>query len=52
MNAEQGLEVADEAVFVKAGRRLTPVELAILRGAWQRQTYDQIAEANNSLPAI
>lgn len=47
MNVEQGLEVADEAVFVKAGRRLTPVELAILRGAWQRQTYDQIAEAHN-----
>lgn len=47
MNVEQGLEVADEAVFVKAGRRLTPVERSILQGAWQRQTYDQIAEAHN-----
>jgi WD40 repeat protein len=45
MEFETALEVADEAVFLKVGRRLTPVEVAILRGSWQRQTYDQIAEA-------
>ncbi len=44
MEFEAVLEVADEGVFLKAGRRLTPVEVAILRGSWQRQTYDQIAD--------
>lgn len=44
MNCEEALEVADEAVFVKVGRRLSKVELAILRGSWEDQTYEQIAD--------
>jgi WD40 repeat protein len=44
MEFEAVLEVADESVFLKAGRRLAPVEVAILRGSWQRKTYDQVAD--------
>ena len=47
MNFKEGLDVADEAVFVKVGRRLSDVEIAILKGSWQRQTYEEIAEATN-----
>lgn len=43
MNFEDALNVADEALFQSIGRRLSPVETAILRGSWQRQTYEQIA---------
>ncbi|MBD0263474.1 MAG: hypothetical protein ICV78_12345 [Tolypothrix sp. Co-bin9] len=45
MNFEEVLEVADEAVFVKVGRRLSQVEIAILKGSWEHQTYEQIASA-------
>ena len=44
MNFEEGLEVADEAVFAKVGRRLSEVEIAILKGSWQGQTYEKIAD--------
>ncbi|HAX87083.1 MAG TPA: hypothetical protein DCY91_12690 [Cyanobacteria bacterium UBA11370] len=43
MNIEQGLEVADEELFVKIGRRLNEVEVAILKGSWEKQTYEKIA---------
>lgn len=45
MNFEQGLELANEAIFSKIGRRLTEVEIAILKGSWQKQTYEEIANA-------
>jgi GTPase SAR1 family protein len=44
MNFEQGLQIADEAVFQRTGRRLSPVEIMVLQGCWQEQTYDQIAD--------
>ncbi|MCC5602129.1 NB-ARC domain-containing protein [Nostoc favosum] len=44
MNFEQGLEVADEAVFTKAGTRLNHAEIAILQGSWQNRTYEEIAK--------
>ncbi len=44
MDFEQALEVANAAVSTKVGRHLGDVETAILRGAWQDQTYEQIAE--------
>jgi WD40 repeat protein len=44
MNIEEGLNIADRAVFAHAGRRLSAVEIAILKGAWERQTYEQIAD--------
>jgi WD40 repeat protein len=43
MEFEVALDVANDALFDSAGRRLTLVETAILRGAWQRQTYEHIA---------
>lgn len=46
MNLEQVLEIASAAVFNHAGRQLSDVETAILTGAWQGQTYGQIAEAS------
>jgi hypothetical protein len=43
---EKAFNGADEAVFVKAGRRLSDVEVAILRGAWQGDTYPAIAQTS------
>ncbi|MDX2097631.1 MAG: NB-ARC domain-containing protein [Leptolyngbyaceae cyanobacterium bins.59] len=47
IEVEQGLEIADEIVFVKTGRRLSSVEIAVLQGAWLSQTYEQIADSTN-----
>lgn len=47
MEFEIALNIADEAVFLNSGRRLTPVEIAILKGSWQRQTYEKIAAETN-----
>jgi WD40 repeat protein len=46
MNVEQAIEVANTVVFAQVGRHLSDVETTILRGAWQGQTYEQIAEAS------
>jgi AAA-like domain len=46
MEFKQALEVANHAVLAEFGRHLTDVETAILLGAWQNQTYEQIAEAS------
>ncbi|AFZ28396.1 WD40 repeat-containing protein (plasmid) [Cylindrospermum stagnale PCC 7417] len=43
MNFQEALAVADEAVFVKAGKRLNNVEIAILKGSWEHHTYEEIA---------
>lgn len=45
MDIEQDLKIADEVVFLHSGRRLSAVEMLVLRGCWQDDTYDQIAEA-------
>jgi hypothetical protein len=44
MNFEQAMEVANTAVFAHIARPLSQVETAILTGAWQSQTYEQIAK--------
>jgi WD40 repeat protein len=44
MDFEQALETANSAVLAQVGRHLSDVEITILRGAWQNQTYEQIAE--------
>ncbi len=44
MNWEQALKLVNEKVFAQINRRLGNVESAILRGAWQGQTYKQIAD--------
>lgn len=46
MDFEQALEVANTAMFAIFGRHLTDVETAILIGAWQSKTYEQIASAS------
>ena len=46
MEFEQALEVTDAVVFAQVCRHLSDVEIAILRGTWQKQTYEQIAEAS------
>lgn len=46
MNFEQALNVANTAMFALFGRYLTDVETAILLGAWQSQTYEQIADVS------
>ncbi len=46
MDLEDALHVANSVVFAKAGRRLNEVEAAILLGALQKQTYEQIAEVS------
>lgn len=46
MNFEQALDVANTAMFALFGRYLTDVETAILLGAWQSQTYEQIADVS------
>jgi hypothetical protein len=45
MNVEEALRVADAAVVAKTKEHLTDIQRFILRGAWQSQTYDEIAEA-------
>ncbi|MUG92856.1 hypothetical protein F7734_10500 [Scytonema sp. UIC 10036] len=53
MNFEEALEVADEAAFVNVGRRLSQVEIAILKGSWENLTYEQIAsEARYSVAYV
>jgi WD40 repeat protein len=46
MNFEQALEIANTIVSAKFGRHLSDVETAILKGSWQGQTYEQIAEVS------
>ncbi|ACK69682.1 WD-40 repeat protein [Gloeothece citriformis PCC 7424] len=47
MNFENGLELANEAVLNRLGRQLSLVEEAILKGSWEGQTYEEIAQATN-----
>ncbi len=44
------LKLADNAVFTKTGRHLKNIEVAVLRGAWLSQRYDEIAEATSYTP--
>jgi len=43
---DQAVEVANQAVTVAHGRSLTDVEILVLQGAWERDSYDQIAARN------
>ncbi|GAB4302825.1 MAG: hypothetical protein Fur0025_43800 [Oscillatoriaceae cyanobacterium] len=44
LSFEEAIELADAAVFARKGRHLTDVEMIILRGSWQNQTYPEMAE--------
>ena len=51
MNLEQALLAANRIVCTQVGRALNDVETTILKGAWQNQTYEQIAEAAGYSPS-
>ncbi|HSM84216.1 MAG TPA: AAA family ATPase [Nodosilinea sp.] len=46
MEFELALVIADTAVVEAIGRHFNDVETAILRGSWQGQTYEQIADTS------
>ena len=48
---EEVLEWAENVIADKTGEILTPIEEAILKGVWQRQTYPQIAKTLNCSPS-
>ena len=50
MDAEEILRFADNLVFDKTGKRLDDLQRAVVRGAWQRKTYPQIAKESYSTP--
>lgn len=47
MNVEEACQAADTAVFTKTGQHLSDVQMFILRGALQGQTYEQIAATSH-----
>ncbi|BAZ15792.1 hypothetical protein NIES4071_76640 [Calothrix sp. NIES-4071] len=42
-NLNEAIQVANQAVHEKFNRNLTDIEIIIIKGAWERQEYDQIA---------
>lgn len=47
---EKALQVAQKVVFAKIRRYLSDVEVMILRGSWQGDTYEKIAETSSYSP--
>jgi WD40 repeat protein len=47
MEFEDGLTIAEQAIFAKLGRHLSQIEVLVLRGSWQGQTYEEIADATH-----
>lgn len=45
MELKQAIDVINAAMQTRWGRYLSDVEVAIMRGAWQNQTYFEIADA-------
>lgn len=45
-NLDEAIKVANYAVLEKSNRGLTDVEIIVLKGAWNREEYDQIAAKN------
>lgn len=46
MEMEQAIAAANQAMMSHLGRHLSDVETEILKGSWNGQTYDQIAEVS------
>ncbi len=46
MDLAQALSVANQAMFAQFNRGLSDVETTIIKGSWQNQTYEQIAEVS------
>lgn len=45
-NLDEAIKIANQAVLAKFYRSLTDVEIIVIKGAWQREEYDQIAAKN------
>ncbi|BAZ33084.1 hypothetical protein NIES4074_55940 [Cylindrospermum sp. NIES-4074] len=45
-NLDEAIKIANQAVLAKFYRSLTDVEIIVLKGAWEREEYDQIAAKN------
>ncbi|BAU43274.1 NB-ARC domain-containing protein [Leptolyngbya sp. O-77] len=46
MELQEAIDLINAAMFAQAGKYLSDAELAIVRGAWNGQTYGAIAEAS------
>lgn len=42
-NVDEAISIANQAVFAKYCRNLSDIEVIVLKGAWERYAYDQIA---------
>ncbi|MEH2009864.1 AAA-like domain-containing protein [Nostoc sp.] len=45
-NLDEAIKIADKIVFANFYRSLSDIEIIILKGAWEREEYDQIAAKN------
>ena len=45
-NLDEAIKIANHAVLAKFNRGLTDLEIIVLKGAWQRDEYNQIAAKN------
>ncbi|GAX34655.1 AAA-like domain-containing protein [Nodularia sp. NIES-3585] len=45
-NLDEAIKIANEAVLKKFYRSLTDIEIIVIKGAWEREEYDQIAAKN------
>ena len=45
-NLDEAIEIANQVVAARVSRNLKDVEIIVLRGAWERRDYDQIAAQN------
>ncbi len=42
-NLAEAITIANQAVFIKFNKNLTDIEIIVMKGAWNREEYDQIA---------
>jgi hypothetical protein len=47
MTVNEVLHFVDELVYEKTGKRLNDLQKTVVKGTWQRQTYDEIAKEYN-----
>ncbi|MBD2361614.1 AAA-like domain-containing protein [Anabaena minutissima FACHB-250] len=45
-NLDEAIKVANQAVMTKFLRKLSDIEIIVLKGAWEREEYDHIAAKN------
>ncbi|MFM7405899.1 MAG: hypothetical protein ACKO3K_04325 [Cuspidothrix sp.] len=47
MTVTEILQLADELVFAKKGKHLDELQESIIKGVWEDQTYQEIADEVN-----